>query len=168
MLYIHCTAKLAKATRTTLEIPPASDDLYWLDCWYATLVPLDDAMNLFLFTNVQSLYSIVIPWQTGDAAFFAVVAEFRQRLIDALVLVSDTMEDIAATTEAHGQYITCKTASRSVLGSMNDIISHIQDYVNRNNVINIDDLETMLNEIPHRPISYQHPIKRFSDLVVDV
>ena len=165
MLYIHCTAKLAKATRTTLEVLPVPDDLYWLDCWYANVVPLDDGKNLFLFTNAQSLYSIVIPRQTEGAAFFAIVAEFRQRLTDTLILVSDGMEDIVAIAEGHDQYTTCKTESRSVLGTMNDIILFVRDYANQNDDINIDDLETMLNEIPHSPLNDQNPQMRFSEMV---
>jgi len=119
MLYIHCTAKLAKAIRTTLEVVPTSDDLFWLDCWYSTIVPIENSKDLFLFINAQSLYSIVIPWEIENGPYFAVVSKFRQRLTDALVSMSDGMEDIAASTEGHDQYITCKTASRSVLGSMN-------------------------------------------------
>lgn len=166
MLYIHCTAELAKATRTTLDVSPTLDDIYWLDCWYATLVPVDNRKNLFLFTNAQSLYSIVILRNRGNVAFFAIVAEFRQRLIDALVLASGDMEDIAAATEGHDQYIACKTASRSVLGSMNDMILFIRDYVDQNDVIIIGDLEAILNEIPQRPISYQFPIEKFSEMVM--
>jgi len=166
MLCIHCTAKLAQAARITLEVAPTPDDLYWLDCWYATIVPIENSKDLFLFINAQSLYSIVIPWEIENGAYFAVVAKFRQGLTDALVSVSDGMEDIAASTEGHDQYITCKTASRSILGSMNDIILFIGDYVEQNNAIITDDLEEILNKIPHSPLGHLNPIRKFKELVV--
>ena len=70
MLYIHCTAKLAKATGTTLEAAPEPDGLYWLDRWYATLVPLKRAKDLFLVTKCpKPLFNRPISEGGGPSVF---------------------------------------------------------------------------------------------------
>lgn len=168
MLYIHCTARMAKATSISLEAAQPPEKHFWLDCWYVSLFPLDNGKCLFPFTNPHSLFSIVILEVRRNPTFFGVVAKFRQRLADVLVDACDSMEDIAAATEGQDQYMTCKTASRSALGSMNDMALFIGDYVNENNRINTDDIEKILNEIPQRPIGYQQPMMKFGELAMEL
>jgi len=168
MLYLHCTAKLAKAARVKLEHAPETDGLHWLDCWYANLVPLSRATDLVLFTNARSLYSIVIPQPAGNITFFAVVSEFSQRLKAVLASLGANEGTVSTAVERHSQFVTCKTASRSVLGSMNEMAFSLQHYAWRKaeeaGGVAIEDLEGMLNTMPLSPLGYRFPVDSFLEL----
>ena len=169
MLYLHCTAKLAKAARAKLEHAPESDGLHWLDCWYAKLVPLSRSTDLVLFTNARSLYSIVIPQPSGSITFFAVVLEFSQKLRAVLASLGADEGTISTAVERHRQFVTCKTASRSILGSMNEMAFCLQQYAWRKaeetREIGIEDLEGMLNTMPLSPLGYRFPVDAFLELL---
>ena len=171
MLYLHCTAKLAKAARVKLESAPDTEGLHWLDCWYATLVPLTSSTDLVLITNARSLFSIVIPQPAENITFFAVVSEFGRkfRAVPASLGVDD--EAVSTAVERHSQFVTCKTASRSVLGSMSEMAFHFRFLARRNTdemgEIGIEDLERMLNTTPLSPLGYQYPVHRFIELLAD-
>ena len=169
MLYLHCTAKLAKAARAKLEHAPETDGLHWLDCWYANLVPLSRSTDLVLFTNARSLYSIVIPQPAGNITFFAMVLEFSQKLKAMLASLGTDEGTVSAAVERHSQFVTCKTASRSVLGSMNEMAFCLQQYAWRKaeetREIGIEDLEGMLNTMPLSPLGYRFPVDAFLELL---
>ena len=171
MLYLHCTVKLAKAARVKLESAPDTDSLHWLDCWYATLVPLSRSTDLVLFTNAQSLFSIVIPQPAENITFFAVVNEFGRKLraVPASLDVDD--ETVSTAVERHSQFITCKTASRSVLGSISEMAFHLRFLARRNademRETDPEDLERMLNTTPLSPLGYRYPVHRFIELLAD-
>ncbi len=169
MLYFHCTAKLAKAARAKLEHAPETDDLHWLDCWYANLITLSRSTDLVLFTNARSLYSIVIPQPAGSITFFAVVLEFSQKLRAVLASLGVDEGTISTAVERHRQFVTCKTASRSVLGSMNEMAFCLQQYAWRKaeetREIGIEDLEGMLNTMPLSPLGYRFPVDSFLELL---
>ncbi len=169
MLYFHCTAKLAKAARLKLEPAPDQDALHWLHRWYANIIPLGRKSELIFFTNASSLFTILVPQPAGKVTFFAAVAKFRRKLGVALSEAKMDPKKVAAFTERDAPYITCKTASRSVLGSMNDLALSIpayrfpQDFEGETD--NVDNVQSLLNEVPHSPLGYQFPIERFRELV---
>ncbi len=169
MLYLHCTAKLAKAARAKLERAPETVGLHWLDCWYANRVPLSRSTDLVLFTNARSLYSIVIPQSAGNITFFAVVLEFSQKLKAVLASLGADEETISTVVERHSQFVTCKTATRSVLGSMNEMAFCLQQHAWRQaeetGEIGIEDLEGMLNAMPLSPLGYRYPVDSFLELL---
>jgi len=168
MLYVHCTAKLAKAARLKREPAPGNDTLHWLDCWYANIIPLSRTSELILFTNAPSLFTILVSQPAGKVTLFAAVAEFRRKLGLPLIEAKIDPRIVSAVTERHARYATCKTASRSVLGSMTDIAFNIPYYrfpqEHEEETLNVDNLQSMLNEVPHGPLGYQFPIERFRDL----
>ncbi len=172
MLHFHCTAKLAKAARLKLEPAPKQDGLHWLDRWYANVVPLGRKSDVILFTNAESLFTILVPQVPGKVTFFAAVAEFRQKLKRGLVDAGMSAGEIASVEERHAQYITCKTALRSILGSMNDMVLSIAHYKWREEFtgeeINVDNLQAGLNEVPHSPIGYNLPVRRFRELASSI
>ena len=169
MLYLHCTVKLAKTARVKLESAPDTDGLHWLDCWYASLVPQNGSTDLVLFTNARSLYSIVIPQLAENITFFAVVSQFGRKLraVPASLDVDD--ETVSTAVERHGQFVTCKTASRSVLGSMNEMAFHLRFLALRNadamGETDPKDLERMLNTTPLGPLGYRYPVESFVELL---
>lgn len=169
MLHIHCTTKLAKAARVTLDPAPDQGSLPWLDRWYANIVPWNRQSAVIIFTNAESLFTILVPQPARKVTFFAAVAEFRQMVRSALVDAGMSPDRIAAIDLRHAQYATCKTASKSVLGSMNEMAFIIASVLWPKDLdgqsISIEDLQDKLNDVPHSPLCYGFPTGRFRELI---
>jgi uncharacterized protein DUF6933 len=140
MLYIHTTAKLAKALK--LKLPPAPDpeQIDWLDNWYANVLDVGLPLKLLLLTNAETRYSLVHPFDPRDDLDY-IVEIFRVRLQE------HTGKDLS---KQHADYQFCKTNSRKVLGCMNDLAimaSHIaHDMWNSEEGVVLEKLETQINE----------------------
>lgn len=169
MLVVHCTAKLAKAARLKLEPAHRLDALHWLDRWYATTAPLSESSELILFTNAASLFTILVSQPTGKVTLFAAVAEFQRKLGRELRTAKMDPTERTAVAERHARYITCKTASRSVLGSMTDMALNISTHrfvpESEAEPLTVDTVQSTLNAVPLGPLGYQYPIERFHELV---
>ena len=66
------------------------------------------------------------------------------------------------------EILFCKTSSRSVLGSMNDLVNQIDFTVHMSNgLLNTDiiELKRRLNRIPMSAIDYNYSIERFKNLL---
>lgn len=170
MLHIHCTAKLATAARLNLLPAPDQGSLPWLDRWYANIAPWDRQSNVIIFTNAESLFTILVPQPARKVTFFAVVAEFRQKVRSALVDAGMGPDRIAAIDLRHAQYATCKTASKSVLGSMNEMAFIIETILWPRQLdgesITVEDMQDRLNDVPHSPLRYGFPGRRFRELIL--
>lgn len=169
MLHIHCTTKLAKAARVPLEPAPDQGSLPWLDRWYANIVPWDRQSVVIIFTNAESLFSILVPQPVKKVTFFAAIAEFRRKMMVALVEAGMDPERVAAIDLRHAHYVTCKTASKSVLGSMNEMAFIVETILWPKQLdgetITVEDMQDRLNDVPHSPLGYGFPGRRFRELV---
>ena len=169
MLYIHCTGKLAKVAGIVLEPRPGQSDLLWIDLWYANWIGFTDTENAVLFTNPESLYTFLMPVPGGRLRFFAVIAQFHAKLHQALLSLGASKACVEHVSTRHAQYATCKTASRSVLGSMNEMAFSVDAYMNweaaDNQIPSVTDIEEKLNRIPLSAIGYNFPIERFRELI---
>jgi hypothetical protein len=164
MLYLHCTAKLAKVSRTKLEPVTELPNTHWLDHWYVNIMQVSASSSFVLFTNSETLFSIIIPTPVNKITLFAVVAEFRKQLGSVLSGFGDHQH----LQVHHNQYIVCKTASRNILGSMNDMISICgytwNDAEEEGKSITIEDLEHLINQAPMSVLKYDYPANRFRKL----
>ena len=169
MLYIHCTGKLAKVAGIVLEPRPGQSDLLRIDLWYANWIGFTDTENAVLFTNSGCLYTFLMPVPRGSLRFFAVIAQFRAKLHEALLSFGASKACVEHVSASHAQYVTCKTASRSVLGSMNEMAFSVDAYMNweaaDNQIPSVTDIEEKLNQIPLSAIGYNFPIERFRELI---
>jgi hypothetical protein len=167
MLYLHCTAKLAKVSRTKLEPVPELPASHWLDCWYLNIMQVSASNSFVLFTNAETLFSIIIPTPVKNITLFAVVAEFRKKLESVLSGFGDHQH----LQVYHNQYMACKTSSRSILGSMNDMISicgHAwSGALEEGKNITIEDLERLINQAPMSFLKYDFPANRFRKLLLE-
>jgi len=110
MIYLNCTAKLAKAMKVKLAPSPDEDRLNWLQNWYVRDIPLDLPLDALLFTNAATLYSLVHPFDRRES-IDEIVLVFQQRLAEI------TQQAIPLTPEP---YKICKSSSRRVVGCMNE------------------------------------------------
>jgi hypothetical protein len=115
MLHLHCTAKLAKALRVSLQPAPDESTLEWLNCWYVRDIPLDLPLDALLFTNAVTNYSLVHPFDRRESTD-EIVLLFQQRVAWL------TGKPLPAAPEP---YQTCKTASKRLLGCMNELVESI-------------------------------------------
>lgn len=121
MLHLYCTAKLAKALKIRPEEAPVSDESDWMECWYVRDIPLDLPLDALLFTNAETLYSLVHPFDRRER-IDEIVGVFQQRLEHI------TGRDF---TSDPGAFRVCKTASRRVTGCMNELALMVEYEVER-------------------------------------
>lgn len=166
MLYIHATAKLAKAIGVKLG-PCPNDDASWIEHWYANVIVITEYHDAILMTNAETLYSFVFRLPRGGVPFFATVEQFRKKLRHAIASQGMPSKQADGVIACLDQYVICKTASRRVLGSMNDLAIGMQFYADRTlgdgNQFNLEDLEASLNETPLKPLGYHFPVERFRE-----
>jgi len=151
---IRCTRKLYKFLKITpIENPePATGAL---GDWYANLVPTY-AGDLVIFVNERSLVTVAVPVKEIEN----LIPLFRLR-IENLLLMLDVDQDVIDTEISHLEPVHfARTASRSILGSMNDIawnyqyISEEAEHVSR---LSLSDAELKLSMMPSGVLDYQLP-----------
>lgn len=143
-MIIRLSQKLAKKLRTGTLPPLPLDENPYAD-WSANLFTADRTQYILL-TNTQSLYSVVMYGRgvTDDSDFISrALDNFREFMEDdgqAFVF----QRFIAPTT---GSVKFAKALSRSVTGSMNDMIFHAKAWLTEG-ALSPFDVGFKLNEIP--------------------
>jgi hypothetical protein len=102
--------------------PPLIDipaDTEGLGNWYANLIRIDRKKCL-LFTNEKTLYSFLIP-NVKKATLKNIVDEFRVNVSFNLQSERFSLDIINKAMQEYSEIGFAKTASRQVLGSMNQI-----------------------------------------------
>jgi len=117
MLHLHCTEKLAKAFRTKLTLAPNAEELDWLNNWYVRNIRLNAPLDALLFTNSATLYSFVHPFDRREN-IEDIVLVFQQRLSE----ITDNRPPLRKPE----LYAICKTASRRILGCMNELANEVE------------------------------------------
>ncbi|WP_417794669.1 DUF6933 domain-containing protein [Terasakiella pusilla] len=139
MLYFHTTAKLAKSLKIKLPPAPNADDIDWLDNWYANVLDVGLPLKILIFTNAETRYCLVHPFDARDDLDY-IVDIFRMRLQE------HTGRDLSAQ---HSEYQFCKTNSRKVLGCMNDLAMMLEhcarDMWDSGEGVNLEKIEVQLN-----------------------
>jgi hypothetical protein len=154
MVTIRCTRKLYKF----LEIIPIENPeppTGALGDWYANLVPTY-AGDLIMFVNERSLVTVAVPVREVEN----LIPLFRLR-VEKLLLMFDVHQEIIDREISHLEPVQfAKTASQSILGSMNDIawnyqyISEEAEYVSR---LSLSDAELKLSMMPSGVLDHQLP-----------
>ena len=159
-----------KGPDSTLEEAPESTTR--LGDWYANVKSLPfKGKSVVIFANQKTLLAVIIPGN-GTRKMLPEFVERTGRLLERLEIPkSRIQEEVAAMQEI----CLLPTASRSTLGSMNDIANHIDAYVNYHRLTSADQFdwdrqEMILSEHIHGPFNKRpsegivHP----RDLVRDV
>jgi hypothetical protein len=142
MYTLRCTQRLLR--RLPLDVtanPPASTTR--LGDWYANLLFLQH-QHLVLCTSERSLLSVIVPAKDPQRLPLR-LRDAAQSLFRELGYHSDA---IAAEMGAMAELAVGKTANRSVLGSMNDIVHHCRWHAANRPTLRIRSLELELAEMP--------------------
>ncbi len=118
MLHLHCTSKLAKALKTKLTLAPNAEELDWLNNWYVRDIQLNAPLDALLFTNGPTFYSLVHPFDRRES-IEEITTVFQQRLAWLIG------KEITHHREP-SPFAVCKTASRRILGCMNELAIEIE------------------------------------------
>jgi hypothetical protein len=154
MVTLRCTRKLLKYLNIVPdETPEPSTGA--LGDWYANLVPTV-AGDLIIFVNERSLLAVAVPeWEVEN-----LVPLFRARVANLLGMIGVSVE-VAGRELSHLDPVRFgKTASRSVIGSMNDMAWHYQwmaEEGKKRGQLSLSEAEEELSRIPCSPLGYRCP-----------
>jgi len=134
--------------------------------WYVNIIEgLGPA--LFLCTNPATLYTLILP--AGDTDD---VADLSGRLVSRLArhMIELRIDRTSAEQLIHqlGTVLVAKTASRSVLGSMNDLTSNLRRHFSKemaeSGKVDLRAIEQELNNMPQWSLGWQYAQERFAKL----
>jgi Domain of unknown function (DUF6933) len=101
-----------------------------------------------IFVNARTLLPVVVPFAPAASVlkrFPFVFAEVARR-------IGADGNSIETEVQAMNEYALSKTASRSVLGTMNEFSHMADNYRWRNDVIDLVELSLWLAQVPCRPL----------------
>jgi len=161
MVTLRCTKKLCQYLEVNLADisgPPTAA----LGDWYGNLVPTISG-DLILFVSEKSLITVAIPvWESND-----LVLLFRLRVANLLGLIGVHPKVIANEISHYDQVRYGKTASRRILGSMNDFAWLYQikaEEAKGKADLSLSKVELEMSQMPCRPIDYRFP----SDVAIEL
>jgi hypothetical protein len=161
MRIIHCTQKLLKELDVPVIQPDnTSSDSQGLGNWYANLIRIDRKKCL-LFTNEKTMYSFLIP-HVKKANLKNIVNEFMINLNFNLQYEGISHELINKVMQEYEEIGFAKTASRKVLGSMNELAFQYEVLImGKEGLGNVKVLELnhSINRTIMGAIKYNYPIK---------
>jgi hypothetical protein len=163
---IHCTKKLLKELEASPKgsITPEQSSGF-LGPWHANLIRIERRKCLLL-TNDRTLYSFLVTGvKKKDLGNFREL--FSLHLNMNLVREDFSPGDINKALEEYGEIAIAPSASRSVLGSMNDLAYQADFLVSRAGGLEKGDMLTvnmMLNRIPMGAIKYRYSIDQVYEL----
>jgi hypothetical protein len=162
MVTLRCTRKLCKFLEIVpVEMPEPPTGA--LGDWYANLVPTY-AGDLIIFVNERSLITVAVPvWESEN-----LIPIFRARVVNLLMMIGVPQKVIDSEISHLDPVQFARTASRSLLGSMNDIawnyqvISEEADYIAHTN---LSIAEHKLSQMPSGPLNYRYPSEVAKELL---
>ena len=155
MITLRCTKKLRKFLNI-VPIDNAQPPTAALGDWYANLIPTF-AGDLILFASEKSLLTVAIPSWESDR----LVPLFRIRVANLLWMIGIPLKIIAREVDHFDQVQFGKTASRSVLGSMNEFAWNYQimaeESVDKDGM-SLSKAEYKMTQMPCGGLDYQFPV----------
>ena len=164
MYTLRCTkplfARLGPLTKPGDGPPPSATTA--LGDWYANRLNIGHH-RLVLCTNERSLLCVVVPAKD--------LPRLPERLVQSLAQLLRRIgvpPSVVAKEVREMQWVRFdRTASRSVLSSMNDFAIAAHWFFRRPaNVVYLDELDWRLSETPCGPLDYQEPRERARQLLL--
>lgn len=166
MAIIKCTTKLLNELGVKpTNVPDRPHSLY---DWHANILRLDRKKHV-LFTNDQTLYSILVPWNKSPR-LTDFIQRFRLGLLKSLMSEGLAEVQIEYLLSEYMQVTITKTNSRSVLGSMNDLAFQIKSMIFMSGGVtnvNLSEVNWQLNRIPMSAIKYKFSIDELKRRLAD-
>jgi hypothetical protein len=162
MITLRCTRRVLDNLKDPLTerlVPPTAA----LGEWYVNLIPVEIG-HVFIFVHSTTLLMVALPAEEIRSFMPA----FPERVYHLLRRLGISMKVVKEETRQMREAQIAKTASRSVLGSMNDIAFHVQywaEFDEYGRLINLDEMEMKLSGMPHKPLGYRMPEEAVKDLL---
>lgn len=151
MLTFRCTQRVLQ--RLYMEtIANAAMSTTRLGDWYMNLL-LTRRHRLLFFVSEPTLLSVLIP----VAELSTLIPRFRKGLTDILQGLGIPSRAIEAETSEKEIVVIGTTISRSVLGSMNDLIFQAKWELKTKPQQTLLDLGLKLSQVPCKPLGYRSP-----------
>lgn len=153
MVVFRCTAKLLqKLAQPVTEAPGRSTTA--LGDWYANTLNLGQT-RLVLCCSEHSLLPAIIPLRSAAP----LIDRWQSAVGDRLRRLGLHASAIDAELGGMRPVEIAPTASRSVLGSMNDFANHCRWISSDRGVVDVRELEARLDELPCGALRYANPIE---------
>jgi len=166
MRIIRCTQRLLKELGISpIDIEASVSESEGLGNWYANIIRLDRKKCL-LFTNEKTLYTFLIPGVL-KRDLKNIKNEFVSNLIFNLQNEGFGLEVVDRVRDEYKEIDFAKTASKSILGSMNDFALQYEVFLPEAGIehVKILHLNQKINKAPMSAINYDHPIERLKNLL---
>ncbi len=160
MRILYCTQKLLKELDVQPPGPGEISSPEGLGNWYANLLRIERRKCL-LFTNEKTLYSFLVPAVLKENLRH-IEQEFLAHLLLNLKYEGFDQDSLERVSDEYRHLGFSKTASRSVLGSMNDIAYHYEGYIHMEGGIEnakMLQINHKINRMPMSAIGYQYSIE---------
>lgn len=151
MLTVRCTAKLLRRLKVDPKGSPGSSSTRFGD-WYATILPVRPA-HLILLVNEPTRLAAVLPAR----GISTLASRIPEAIAEVLRELGASDETVDLERRAMAEVRFDRTASRSVLGTMNDYIFLMQWSAARQSPRNLLGLAMDLNHTPVGPLKYERP-----------
>jgi hypothetical protein len=150
MLVIRATAKVLKKLKVeVVEEPPPSSGV--LGDWYCNFAIIQK-QHILLCVSQKTLLPIIL--SAKDLASFP--TRLRHELGEVLAQIGVSPEKIATELSSMESVLISKTASRQILGSMNDFLHMLDAYLNLGTPLT--QMTWRLGEAPCSPINMSTPL----------
>lgn len=147
MFALRCTAKLLKRTgtipATTVDVPTTR-----LGDWYATLI--FTRPQLVLAVSARTLLPVLIPARDIGT----LPARLRSAVGDVLTAIGVLQQAVRAELHAMEGVAYARTASRQILGSLNDFVWMCRAYLDERSLL---DVALHLADTPCGPLRMDSP-----------
>lgn len=151
MFNLHCTQKLRDRLKSKVSSPVPVQ--HWLGSWYATALPWRPQMALLV--NEQTLLPVMMP--LAPAA--TLVARIPFEILRVLQALSLSTFEIEAELDSMRGAVVCKTASRSLLGTMNEFCFLSEGYRDVKGMLDPLRLSLTLAKVPcGGKAGYRYPV----------
>jgi hypothetical protein len=156
-MIFRLSQKLARKIKVVPKVPLPTDDNPFAD-WSAHVFTVSRAKYVIL-TNTASLYSVVMYGKgiVGDGEFVeAALSHLRE------FMCRDGNEFVFRRfiAPASGKVLFSKASSRSVIGSMNDLVACAKTFM-REDGMSPFDAASALNDMPMSVLQYRTPREAF-------
>jgi len=170
MPHLRCTRKLLAAigcpqAAEAVEAAPIPS----LGDWYAHLLVIS-RKRVLLFTNEPTLYSFAV-LRVRKAALSSITKTFLEHLAQNLASDDLPTDVIQRVVEEYRTVTIAGTASRRVVGSMNNLANLLEHHVRDAGVIATCDVRTLnaqFNHMPHQPLGWKFAIEALQERLLGV
>ena len=159
MLVVRCTAKLlARLKAKPGPSPPPSTTL--LGDWYATVLPWWPA-HLVLLVNERTRLAAVLPARPSST----LAKRIPEAIVEILRNLGAAAHVIEQERQAMAGIVFARTASRSVLGTMNEFAFHLGLQLERDEGLDHAEVAMFLNRMYLTPLDNGRPDDVAMDLL---